>query len=105
MFLDALARIHAGEHVLDEDVIAQLLARRTNDDRLAALSPREREVLGLMAQGCSNAEIAAQLFVSNGAVEKYSAQIFQKLDLSTDRAGNRRVQAVLTYLEVEARQP
>ncbi|WP_193128162.1 LuxR C-terminal-related transcriptional regulator [Gulosibacter sediminis] len=105
VFLDALERIHAGEHVLDEDVIAQLLARRTSDDRLAALSPREREVLGLMAQGRSNAEIAGQLFVSNGAVEKYSAQIFQKLDLSTDRAGNRRVQAVLTYLEVEARQP
>lgn len=105
VFLDALDRIHAGEHVLDQEVIAQLLARRANDSRLDALSPREREVLALMAQGRSNTAIADELFVSTGAVEKYSAQIFQKLGLAADRTGNRRVQAVLTYLDIETRQP
>lgn len=105
VFLDALDRIHAGEHVLDQEVIAQLLARRANDSRLDALSPREREVLALMAQGRSNTAIADELFVSTGAVEKYSAQVFQKLGLAADRAGNRRVQAVLTYLDIETRQP
>jgi DNA-binding NarL/FixJ family response regulator len=101
LFVDAIDRVAAGEHVLDPDVIEQLLARRDHDDRLDALTPRERDVLSLMAQGRSNAAIAERLFVTPGAIEKYISQIFQKLGLATNRSENRRVQAVLTYLELE----
>lgn len=100
-FVDAIERVAAGEHVLDPEVIAQLIARSQSDERLASLTSREREVLELMASGRSNAAIAETLFVTTGAVEKYISQVFQKLQLTSSRSENRRVQAVLAYLELD----
>ncbi|MEU4566583.1 response regulator transcription factor [Micromonospora sp. NPDC023956] len=98
-FLDALTRVAAGGTVLDPEVVAQLLVRRRRDDPLRELTPREREVLGLMAEGRSNTAIARTLVVSDGAVEKHVRNIFTKLDLPPDTHHlHRRVQAVLTYL-------
>jgi DNA-binding NarL/FixJ family response regulator len=97
-FLDALGRVAAGATVLDPEVIAQLLVRRRRDDPLRTLTPREREVLALMAQGRSNGAIARQLVVSEGAVEKHVRNVFGKLDLFPDDEQHRRVLAVLTYL-------
>ena len=97
-FLDALARVARGATVLDPDVVAQLLVRRRRDDPLRTLTPREREVLGLMAEGRSNTAIARQLVVSEGAVEKHVRNVFAKLDLIPDDEQNRRVLAVLAYL-------
>ncbi|HEX6872246.1 MAG TPA: response regulator transcription factor, partial [Micromonosporaceae bacterium] len=97
-FLSALDQIAAGGTVLDPDVVGQLLVQRRSQDRLAALTPREREVLALMAQGRSNTAIARQLVVSDGAVEKHVSNIFTKLDLPPDEELNRRVLAVLAYL-------
>ncbi len=96
-FLDALARVAAGRTVLDPDVVAQLVIRR-GPDRLAGLTPREREVLGLMAQGRSNTAIARDIVVTEGAVEKHIRSIFLKLDLPPDDEAHRRVLAVLAYL-------
>jgi DNA-binding NarL/FixJ family response regulator len=96
-FLDALHRVAAGGTALDPEVVAQLLTARSPD--LAALTGREREVLALMAQGRSNAAIAAALAISAGAVEKHAARIFAKLDLPPSDSDNRRVLAVLRYLE------
>jgi len=79
-------------------VIAKLLGRRSHDEPMALLSPREREVLALMAQGRSNSAIAQQLFVSEKAVSKHSTSIFSKLGLSPSDDDNRRVLAVLAYL-------
>jgi len=98
-FLDALRRVAAGGTVLDPEVVAQLLVRRRRDDPLRALTPREREVLGLMAEGRSNGAIARSLVVSDGAVEKHVRNIFTKLDLPPDASDHRRVLAVLRYLE------
>lgn len=98
VFGEALARVAAGERVLDPEVVAQLMARR-GGDRMAALSARERDVLELMAQGKSNAAIAAALYLSLGAIEKHISQIFQRLGLEASRDENRRVQAVLAYLQ------
>src|SRR5690606_24299553 len=97
-FIDAVRRIAAGGTVIDPEVIGQLLGRRRNDDPLDALTPREREVLALMAQGRSNAAIAEDLVVTEGAVEKHISNIFMKLNLQLAQGGHRRVMAVLTYL-------
>jgi len=98
-FIDALNRVAAGQTVLDPEVVAQLVgAARPTDAGLARLSPREHEVLELMAEGRSNAAISERLYLSAGAVEKNVAAIFAKLDLPLDAADNRRVLAVLRYL-------
>src|ERR1044071_1067881 len=87
-FLDALARVARGATVLDPDVVAQLFVRRRRDDPLRTLTPREREVLGLMAEGRSNTAIARHLVVSEGAVEKHVRNVFAKLDLIPDDEQN-----------------
>jgi DNA-binding NarL/FixJ family response regulator len=97
-FVQAVRKIAAGGTVIDPEVIGQLLGRRRDGDRLEALTPREREVLGLMAEGRSNAAIARDLVVTEGAVEKHISNIFLKLDLSPAEDSHRRVMAVLTYL-------
>ncbi|WP_041440115.1 MULTISPECIES: response regulator [Thermomonospora] len=97
-FIDAVRRIAAGGTVIDPEVIGQLLSRRRTGDRLEALTPREREVLALMAEGRSNAAIARTLVVSEGAVEKHISNILLKLDLPPTPDDHRRVMAVLAYL-------
>jgi DNA-binding NarL/FixJ family response regulator len=98
-FLDALRRVAAGGTVLDPEVVGQLLVRRRRDDPLRNLTPREREVLGLMAEGRSNTAIARTMVVTEGAVEKHVRNIFTKLDLPPDEEQHRRVLAVLAYLQ------
>ena len=97
-FLDGLQRVAEGGTVLDPEVVGQLLVRRRRDDPLRALTPREREVLGLMAEGLSNGAVARKMVVSDGAVEKHVRNIFTKLGLYQDEEQHRRVLAVLTYL-------
>jgi DNA-binding NarL/FixJ family response regulator len=97
-FTAALDRVAAGGTVLDPEVVAQLLVRRRSHDPLEQLTPREREVLALMAEGRSNTAIARHLVVSEGAVEKHVRNIFTKLDLPPDEDVNRRVLAVLAFL-------
>ncbi|MEU0637111.1 response regulator transcription factor [Streptomyces albidoflavus] len=97
-FVDAVARVARGGTALDPEVVAQLLGRSRKQDVLAVLTPREREVLELMAEGRTNAAIARRLVVSDGAVEKHVSNIFQKLGLSPRDGDHRRVLAVLTYL-------
>jgi DNA-binding NarL/FixJ family response regulator len=96
--LRAAVAVAAGGTVLDPEVVAQLLVRRSARDPLGALTPREREVLALMAEGRSNTAIARRLVVSDGAVEKHVRNIFTKLDLPPDEEQHRRVLAVLAYL-------
>jgi DNA-binding NarL/FixJ family response regulator len=96
-FLDALHRVATGGTVLDPEVVAQLVTRR-GPVPLDALTPREREVLALMAEGRSNTAIARCLVVTDGAVEKHVKNIFTKLGLPPDEEQHRRVLAVLTYL-------
>jgi len=98
-FVGAVERVAGGGTALDPDVVTQLLARTRRADPLAALTPREREVLQLMAEGRSNTAIASTLVVSEGAVEKHTSSIFSKLGLAPTDAGHRRVLAVLRYLE------
>ena len=97
-FADALARVAAGGTALDPEVVSQLLGAGRHAHGLAALTPREREVLSLMAEGRSNAGIAATLVVSAGVVEKHVASIFGKLGLPPAEGDNRRVLAVLRFL-------
>jgi DNA-binding NarL/FixJ family response regulator len=97
-FVEALRTVAGGGTVLDPEVIAKLLRRRAAEEPITALSPREREVLELMAQGRSNAAIAQRLFVSEKAVSKHSTSIFIKLGLEPSDDDNRRVLAVLAYL-------
>ncbi|MEO3791179.1 response regulator transcription factor [Nonomuraea sp. B10E15] len=98
-FLEGLRRVAAGGTVFDPQVVSQLMVRRRKDDPLAQLTPREREVLGLMAEGKSNPAIGRQLVISDGAVEKHIRSIFSKLGLyAEDSDQHRRVLAVLTYL-------
>jgi DNA-binding NarL/FixJ family response regulator len=94
-FVSALERVAVGGTALDPEVISQLL--RKPDPGLASLTPREREVLGLMAEGRSNSGIAGKLVLSEGAVEKHIASVFGKLSLEPEAANNRRVLAVLRY--------
>ncbi|WP_405996254.1 LuxR C-terminal-related transcriptional regulator [Streptomyces sp. NBC_00986] len=96
-FIDALRRVEAGGTVLDPEVVAQLLLRRASDP-LDRLTPREREVLTLMAEGRSNSGIARQLVVSDSAVAKHINSIFTKLDLPSVDSDHRRVLAVLRFL-------
>jgi DNA-binding NarL/FixJ family response regulator len=97
-FVAAVKRVGSGGTALDPEVVAQLLARRSADGPLAALSPRAVEVLGLMAEGRSNAAIASQLVLTVGAVEKHVANILMKLRLPPSSEDHRRVLAVLAYL-------
>jgi DNA-binding NarL/FixJ family response regulator len=97
-FLDALRRVADGGTALDPDVVHQLLSHRAADRPLARLTPREREVLALMAEGRSNTAVAAALFVTEKAVSKHINSIFGKLDLPPSHDDNRRVLAVLAYL-------
>ncbi len=97
-FVDAVKRVAAGETVLDSEVVAQLVVRRRSNDRTRALSPREREVLTLMAEGRTNAAIADRLFVNAGTIEKHVTSIFGKLGLAESETDHRRVLAVLEYL-------
>jgi DNA-binding NarL/FixJ family response regulator len=98
-FVDAVHRVGAGGTVLDAEVVAQLLARSLRHDPLDRLTAREREVLALMAEGRTNAAIAKALVVGGGAVEKHVNSIFTKLDLAATTDDNRRVLAVLRWLE------
>ncbi|MCL7377378.1 response regulator transcription factor [Streptomyces sp. 35G-GA-8] len=95
-FVDAVTQVAAGATVVDPEVVRQLLNRR--HDPLRRLTPREREVLALMAEGHANAEIARELYVTEAAVNKHVSGILQKLGLHLDGQGHRRVLAVLTYL-------
>ena len=97
-FLEAVRRVMRGGTCIDPEVIAQLMARRRNDP-VDSLTRREREVLGLMAQGLSNLAIAKSLTISDGAVEKHIGNIFAKLGLEPSTDEHRRVRAVLAYLE------
>ena len=97
-FTDSVRRVGEGGSALDPEVVAQLLGRRRGDDPLDELTPREREVLELMAEGRSNHAIAEQLVVTERAVEKHVTSIFGKLGLPPAAEDHRRVLAVLTYL-------
>jgi DNA-binding NarL/FixJ family response regulator len=98
-FADAVERVGAGGSALDPEVVSVLMGRSREDDSLEELTPREREVLGLMAEGRSNAAIAEELVVTERAVEKHVTSIFGKLDLAASPEDHRRVLAVLRFLE------
>jgi DNA-binding NarL/FixJ family response regulator len=98
-FVDAVRRVAEGGTALDPEVVAQLFSRRRSDGPLEGLTPREREVLGLMAEGRSNAAIAQELVLTVGAVEKHIANILMKLRLPPSESDHRRVLAVLAYLQ------
>jgi DNA-binding NarL/FixJ family response regulator len=97
-FVEAVRRVASGGTVMDPEVVSQLVIGRERDDAMRRLTPREREVLALMAEGRSNAAIAAALVVSEKAVSKHIANIFLKLDMLPSDDDNRRVMAVLAYL-------
>jgi DNA-binding NarL/FixJ family response regulator len=97
-FVDAVQRVADGGTAMDPEVISQILARRSRATPLAALTPREREVLALMAEGRTNVAIARSLVITTKAVSKYIARIFAKLDLPPSDDDHRRVLAVLAYL-------
>ena len=97
-FAEAVRRVAAGGVVLDPTVVARMVGRQRRDDPLEQLTPREREVLELMAEGRSNRGIAEVLVVTPAAVEKHVSQIFSKLDLPAEAGDHRRVLAVLTFL-------
>jgi DNA-binding NarL/FixJ family response regulator len=98
-FVEALTRVAAGGTALDPEVVRQLLGASRRREAIATLTPREREVLGLMAEGRTNGAIARQLVVSDRAVEKHVANIFTKLDLPPSGEDHRRVLAALRYLD------
>jgi DNA-binding NarL/FixJ family response regulator len=105
-FIEAVERVAAGGTALDREVVAELMRARTaggrEDGAIASLTPREREVLELMAEGRSNAAVARALVVSGGAVEKHVRNIFAKLDLPASDDDHRRVLAVLAFLRADA---
>jgi DNA-binding NarL/FixJ family response regulator len=98
-FADAVRRVASGGTAMDPEVVARLLASNAADGAVAALSPREREVLGLMAEGRSNSAIAQQLVITERAVAKHTASIFMRLGLQPSDDDNRRVLAVIAYLD------
>ena len=98
-FIDAVRRVAAGGTAMDPQVISQLLSRRAQDKPMGGLTPREREVMELMAQGRSNAAIASQMVITERAVAKHTSNIFGKLGLPPSDDDNRRVLAVLAYLD------
>ncbi|MEV0567618.1 response regulator transcription factor [Dactylosporangium sp. NPDC049742] len=98
-FLEALHRVAGGGTAIDPEVVSQLFARTRPDSTLSLLSPRERDVLALMAEGLGNTAIAERLFVTEGAVHKHIRSIFAKLGLAPDDRADRRVTAVLRHLE------
>jgi DNA-binding NarL/FixJ family response regulator len=98
-FVEALERVAAGGTALDPEVVTQLLGTSRRTASISVLSAREREVLSRMAEGRSNAAIAKELVISEGAVEKHVANIFAKLDLPVSQSDHRRVLAVLRYLD------
>jgi DNA-binding NarL/FixJ family response regulator len=98
-FVEALDRIAGGGSVLDPGLVQELVAQRRRDDPLAHLTPRERDVLALMAEGRSNSGIAHRLWITEGAVEKHVRSILAKLDLPVTEDDHRRVLAVVTFLE------
>ncbi|WP_327656850.1 response regulator transcription factor [Streptomyces sp. NBC_00483] len=98
-FLDALDRIRAGSAVIDPEVVRQLVGRSTRTDSLSGLTPRERDVLEVLAQGHTNTGIGERLHLSLSAVEKHLNAVFDKLDLPRATGYNRRILAVLRYLE------
>jgi DNA-binding NarL/FixJ family response regulator len=100
-FVDAVRQVAGGGTVLDPDVVTAMLSRHDRSQALARITAREREVLALMAEGRSNAAIAGQLVVSAKAVDKHINSIFTKLDLPLDTGDNRRVLAVLRYLQTD----
>jgi DNA-binding NarL/FixJ family response regulator len=100
-FVEAVRRVAGGGTALDPEVVSQLLSRRANERPLERLTPREREVLALMAEGRSNAGIAQELVLTVGAVEKHVANILQKLRIPPSESDHRRVLAVVTYLRGE----
>ncbi len=97
-FATDVRRVAAGDVVIDPELVARLVGRRRQHDRLPRLSEREREVLGLMAQGLSNAALSSELHLSPKTVEGYVSSILTKLDLARDERENRRVVAVLRFL-------
>ncbi len=98
-FVEAMQRVASGGTALDPEVVSQLFARARREDPLSTLTPREHDVLRLMAEGRSNSGIAAAMFVTEGAVEKHVSNLFTKLDLPQAGDDHRRVLAVLRYLE------
>ena len=98
-FVAAVKRVAAGGSALDPSVVSQLVGRRRRDDPIGDLSPREREVLGLMAEGLSNSAIAARVFLTERGVEKHVTSIFQKLRLPVAADTHRRVLAVVAFLQ------
>jgi DNA-binding NarL/FixJ family response regulator len=102
ILIDALRRIGDGETVVDPTIVSRLVGRRRREDPLAELTEREREVLGLVAEGLSNRGIAARLFITERTVEAHVKQIFAKLRLDANPESHRRVLAVLAYLRVSA---
>lgn len=98
-FLSAVERVGSGGAAFDPEVVSQILARSSRQDPISRLTPREREVMALMAEGRSNTAIAAALVVSDGAIEKHVSNIFAKLDLPQAETDHRRVLAVLRWLE------
>ena len=97
-FVASVRRVAAGGSAVDAEVVSQIIGRSARTTELDRLTPRELEVLGLMAQGLSNVGIAERLVVSLGAVEKHISNVFAKLDLDHEQSAHRRVLAVLTYL-------
>jgi DNA-binding NarL/FixJ family response regulator len=101
-FIDAVERVAGGGTALDTEVVALMLGRRRPDDPLESLTKRERDVLGAMAEGKSNRGIAADLFISEAAVEKHTTSIFSKLKLEASPNEHRRVLAAVKYLSAKA---
>jgi DNA-binding NarL/FixJ family response regulator len=104
-FIDALERVAAGGSALDPAVVSKMFGRPAAVSRLTTLTERERSLLALMAEGLSNSAIAARMFISEGTVSKYTTTTFDKLRISDDGSANRRVRAVLSYLDLTTDQP
>jgi DNA-binding NarL/FixJ family response regulator len=98
VLLDALNRVHAGETVIDPTIVARLMGRSRPSSRMEELSRRERDVLGLVAEGYSNRAIAELMFIGERTVETHVAHVFDKLGLTDEPSSHRRVLAVLAYL-------